>query len=260
VQDLRKKSKAFPAFERDKEITDEWLQFTSSRSADKPFFGFLFYDSAHEFSFDPNMVPFKPYLEDINYFALNNSTDPTLFMNRYKNSVFYIDHQLGRVFDDLKKRGLMKNTIVVFSSDHGKEFNDNKLNYWGHNSNFTDAQTHVPFFIYWPGNPHAAGQKEVKHWTAHYDVAPTILEELFHCENKADSYSSGENLFTGSGHKWILHGTYGDFGIRLKDHFIVIKTAGSYEVLDLHYHPVENIEVDYATYDKALKEMRRFYK
>jgi uncharacterized protein len=260
IENLRKKSKNFAAFERDAEITDEWLEFTANRNPQTPFFGFLFYDSAHEFSLDPHYIKFKPYLEEINYFALNNSTDPTLFLSRYKNSVYYIDLQLGRVFNDLKKRNLLENTIVVLSADHGKEFNDNKLNYWGHNSNFTDAQTHVPFFIYWPKKLQKNYPQKVDHWTSHYDLAPTLMEEIFNCKSLSENYSSGENLFTGQGHSWLLHGTYGDFGIRLKDHFIVIKTAGTYEVLDLHYHPVENVEVDYKTYEKALKEMRRFYK
>jgi len=260
IENLRKKSLHFAAFERDTEITEEWLKFTQTRDTQKPFFGFLFYDSAHEFSFDPKQVQFKPYLEEINYFTLNNNTDPTLFLSRYKNSVYFIDTLLGRVFDDLKKRKLLDNTLIVFSADHGKEFNDNKLNYWGHNSNFTDAQTHVPFFIYWPQSFQKNYPKKVGHWTSHYDLAPTLMEEVLGCQASAETYSSGENLFTGKGHSWLLHGTYGDFGIRLKDHFIVIKTAGSYDVLDLNYKSVQNIEVDYVTYEKALKEMRRFYK
>ncbi len=260
IENLRKKSKAFPAYERDREITDEWLQFTSTRNPNSLFFGFLFYDSAHEFSYDPAHAQFNPYLKDINYFTLNNSTDPTLFLNRYKNSVYYIDQQIGRVIEDLKKQNLMDDTVIVFSSDHGKEFNDNKLNYWGHNSNFTDAQTQVPFFIYWPSKFKKNRPQTVDHWTTHYDLAPTLMEEIFNCKAPPESHSSGRNLFTGKGHQWVLHGTYGDFGIRLKDHFIVIKTAGSYEVLDLNYKPVENIKVDYDIYNKALFEMRRFYK
>jgi membrane-anchored protein YejM (alkaline phosphatase superfamily) len=260
IENLRKKSKAGPALKRDLEITDEWLHFTKNRDTRKPFFGFLFYDSPHEFSYDPDDTPFTPYLKEINYFALNNSTDPMMFLNRYKNSVYYTDTLLGRVISDLKIRGLMENTIIVLTADHGQEFNDNKLNYWGHNSNFTDAQTRVPFFIYWPGQHRPTQERVIKHWTDHYDVAPTLMEELFHCQNQAATYSSGENLFTGAGHDWILHGTYGDFGIRLKDHFIVIKTTGSYEVVDLHYRPIDNEKVDYATYEKALREMRRFFK
>lgn len=265
VQDLRKKSKAQPAWERDLEITNLWLQFTEQRDPKKPFFGFLFYDSAHEFSYDPQFLKFKPQLEVINYFTLNNDTDPTLFLNRYHNSVHYIDVLLGRVFRDLEQKKLLSQTIVILTADHGKEFNDNKLNYWGHNSNFTDAQTKVPFFIYWPGKSNLnkttkTENLKVQHWTDHYDLVPTLMEDLFHCQNKSETYASGQNLLKHQGHDWILHGTYGDFGIRLKDHFIVIKLAGGYEVLNLQYQPVENFKVNYDIYNLALKEMRRFFK
>lgn len=257
IPDLRKKSKAQPAHLRDQEITDEFINFVEQRDSEKPFFGFLFYDSAHEFDYNPKHVPFTPHLTDINYFALNNDTDPTLFLNRYKNSTHYIDTLIGRVIDYLEQKGLLQNTIVVFSSDHGKEFNDNKLNYWGHNSNFTDAQTHVPFFIYWPGkNNHS----KVEHWTSHYDMPATFAQELFQCDNKAANYSSGDNLFRHQGHHWILHGTYGDFGIRLPDHFIVIKNTGGYEILDPTYRPIEKSEIPTEAYQHALSEMRRFYK
>lgn len=255
VPNLRKKSKAQPAHLRDLEISDEFIEFVGKRDPAKPFFGFLFYDSAHEFDNAPGHTPFKPYLEAINYFALNNDTDPALFLNRYRNSAHYIDSLIGKVFADLEAKNLLKDTIVVFSSDHGKEFNDNKLNYWGHNSNFTDAQTHVPFFIYWPGK---TPQKFTK-WTAHYDVPPTFAQELFRCSNAAEKFSSGDNMLKHPGHKWILHGTYGDFGIRLADHFIVIKNTGGYEIVDPTYRPLENVEIQYDAYNKALKEMRRFY-
>lgn len=256
IPNLRKQSKAQPAYLRDQEITDEWLHFIEKHSPEKPFFGFLFYDSAHEFSHTPGYTPFKPYLEVINYFSLNNSTDPTLFLNRYKNSVHFIDSEIGRVIQQLENYKLLENTVVIFSSDHGKEFNDNKLNYWGHNSNFTNPQTQVPFFVYWPGK----APKAIEHWTAHYDVPSTLAEEIFGCTNEASNYSSGDNLFKHKGHEWILHGTYGDFGIRMPDHFIVIKNTGGYEILDHHYKPVDKADVPIETYKKALSEMRRFYK
>lgn len=256
VPNLRKKSKAQPAYLRDEEITNEFIQFLDKRDPKKNFFGFLFYDSNHEFSYPPGHTPFQPQLEEINYFTLNNNTDPTKFMNRYKNSSHFVDTLIARVYADLEKRGMLQNTIVVFTSDHGKEFNDNKLNYWGHNSNFTNPQTQVPFYIYWPGRE----PQRVRHWTSHYDLPATIAQDLFHCENKAQSFSSGENLFKHSGHKWILHGTYGDFGIRLADHFIVIKNTGGYEILDHKYQPLNDVKINYDAYNSALKEMRRFYK
>lgn len=256
VQNLRVKSTAHEVLKRDQEITDLWIQFLNQRNQNQPFFGFLFYDAPHEYAVHPEFKKFLPSLDDINYFKLNNKTDPTGFINRHNNSVYYVDHLLGKVYQALEEKKLIQNTVIVFTSDHGQEFNDNKLNYWGHNSNFTDAQTQVPFFIYWPGGK----PNSVDHWTTHYDVAPTLMTEILNCENPGSDYSSGDNLITHQGHKWMVHGTYGDFAIRLKDHFVLVKLSGNYETLSLGYQPIPSENLDRQHYKRALDEMRRFYK
>lgn len=256
VSDLRTESKATDVLLRDQEITDLWLQFIQNRNPEKPFFGFLFYDTPHEFAEHPDFKKFKPSLEVINYFKLNNSTDPIPFLNRHKNSVYYVDQLLGRVYQQMQNLDLFKNTVVIFTSDHGQEFNDNKLNFWGHNSNFTNAQTQVPFFIYWPNQK----PTQVNKWTTSYDVPATLLQEVLGCENPSSDYSSGDNLLKHPGHQWMIHGTYGDFAIRLKDHFVKVELSGNYELLDLNYNRIQNIENDPELYQKALLEMRRFYK
>ena len=256
VPNLRTESKSKDVLLRDQEITDLWLQFIQNRNPEKPFFGFLFYDTPHEFAEHPNFKKFKPSLESINYFKLNNSTDPVPFLNRHKNSVFYVDHLLGQVYRQLQDLDLYKDTVVVFTSDHGQEFNDNKLNYWGHNSNFTDAQTQVPFFIFWPNQNPSTESK----WTSSYDVPATLLQQVLGCENPSSDYSSGDNLLKHPGHQWMIHGTYGDFAIRLQNHFVKVELSGNYELLDLNYKRLESIESDPELYQKALFEMRRFYK
>lgn len=256
VPNLRTESKATDVLKRDQEITDLWIKFVQNRKPEKPFFGFLFYDTPHEFAEHTDFKKFKPSLENINYFKLNNSTDPVPFLNRHKNSVFYVDHLLGQVYQQLNDLNLYKDTVIVFTSDHGQEFNDNKLNYWGHNSNFTDAQTQVPFFIFWPNQNHSIHNK----WTTSYDVAPTLLQEVLGCQNSSSDYSSGDNILKHSGHQWMVHGTYGDFAIRLKDHFVKVELSGNYERLDLNYNRIKNVEIDPELYQKALLEMRRFYK
>jgi hypothetical protein len=49
--------------------------------------------------------------------------------------------------DLLDKYDIDDNTIVIITADHGQEFNENKLNFWGHNGNFTKYQTQVPLII-----------------------------------------------------------------------------------------------------------------
>lgn len=256
VTNLRLKSKAESVLDRDQEITNLWSEFLDNRDTSRPFFGFLFYDTPHEYAVHPNFKKFIPSLDDINYFKLNNKTDPTGFINRHKNSVYYVDHLLSQVYNSLEEKDLMKNTVIIFTSDHGQEFNDNKLNFWGHNSNFTSAQTQVPFFIYWPDQP----ANTVQHWTTHYDLAPTLMTQVFNCQNPGSDYSSGMDLMTHKGHEWMVHGTYGDFAIRLKDHFVLVELSGNYKILDLNYQPISNSDLDKKYYKQALDEMRRFYR
>lgn len=256
IPNLRVKSKAQGAVDRDAEITQLAVDFLRHRDSKKPFFTFLFYDSPHEFAIDKNHIKFEPYWKNINYFALSNQTDPTEFLNLHKNSVYYVDSLLGQLQAELRAQKLFDNTIIIFTADHGQEFNDNKMNFWGHNSNFTDAQTQVPFFIHWPGRPSGS----VSHWTSSYDVPATLLEELLGCQNPSADYSSGQNLYKHNGHPWLVQGTYGDFAIRMPDHFIVISLSGNYQILDRNYREKSDIKVDPEIYQKALLEMRRFYK
>src|SRR5690606_38343527 len=129
----------------------EWISFLSERAENKPFFGFLFYDAPHQYAFPPDeKLKFLPSWERIDYMDLHPQFDPLPFKNRYKNSVHFVDRLVGEVLTDLRNRGLDKNTVIVLTGDHGQEFNDSGQNYWGHNSNFSIAQTHVPLVIYWP--------------------------------------------------------------------------------------------------------------
>lgn len=109
---------------------------------------------------------------------LNNSFDPAPYLARYKNSVRYADNLIQKVLDYLEEKHLLDETIVVISSDHGDEFNDNKLNFWGHGGNFTDAQIKVPLVIHWPGKKPA----NIEYMTSHLDLVPTLLPEVLGCE------------------------------------------------------------------------------
>jgi len=59
-----------------------------------------------------------------------------------------IDEQVGDIIEELKDRGLLDNTIVIFSSDHGSALFDNNMLHKG--SSFP-RQSIVPFVIWGPG-------------------------------------------------------------------------------------------------------------
>ncbi|KAG7465024.1 hypothetical protein MATL_G00171830 [Megalops atlanticus] len=77
----------------------------------------------------------------------------------YFAAVSYVDNQVGKLLSALDDLGLAKNTIVVFTSDHGWSLGEHGE--WAKYSNF-DVATRVPLIVYVPGLTSAsetAGEK-----------------------------------------------------------------------------------------------------
>jgi len=62
----------------------------------------------------------------------------------YYASVSYIDHQIGRLLDELERQNLLANTIIVLWSDHGYHLGE--LDLWSKTTNF-ELDTRVPLII-----------------------------------------------------------------------------------------------------------------
>ncbi|MGZ2368312.1 DUF3413 domain-containing protein [Ancylomarina sp. YFZ004] len=244
---------------RDEKSTEEWLDFIDKykkNNETKPFFGFLFYDGVHGYSSEkPGEGPFQPAWKEANYLALNNESDPNEFFNLYKNVLHEADERVGTVLRDLEDKGLMENTIVVLTGDHGQEFNDNKKNYWSHGGNYTKAQTHVPLAIYWP-NMEA---KHYYHKSLHYDVIPTLMSNNQGCINQFNDYGIGKSLFDTSEPNFYVAGAFETYAIVEKDKIITVNYSGNYSVTDLHMNILENQSIDGARFGGIFKSINRFY-
>lgn len=257
VKNLRTQSQGGSPSARDQNITDEFRAFLAQPGGEQqPFFGFLFYDSPHGYDFPANYpLPFTPSWSQVNYLALNNDSDPVPFANRYKNSVHYTDSLIGQVLDTLRARHLFETTIIVVTGDHGQEFNDNKLNYWGHNSNFSRYQTQVPLLIRWPGQ----GAQRYTHRTSHFDVAPTLLHDALGCTNPTHDYSSGMRLTEVDEQRLLILSSYEQFALAEPTRTAIIDGFGSMEVVDEHYRPSSE-KLAPPRLAQAMDEMARFYK
>ncbi|MFT5059306.1 MAG: membrane-anchored protein YejM (alkaline phosphatase superfamily) [Planctomycetota bacterium] len=157
---------------------EDWLtELEAEGKDDKPLFTFAVLDAPHQtYSFPdpPEGAPFfEPYMETVNYRGLaKNATDEqkVLIKNRYKNSVLHADRVVHDMVESLRAHGEWENTILIITADHGEEFWEN--GFWGHTSNFTKEQAHVPFVLSGPG---VTGGVETRA-TSHVDLAATLLE------------------------------------------------------------------------------------
>lgn len=259
ISDLRLKTPGDTSWQRDIQITEDWLAFTQARSerpSDHPFFGFLFYDAPHNYEVPPEYPRIEPYWDPVNQLALDNEFDPEPFMNVYKTTVRFVDEQIQRVLADLDNRGLLENTVVVITSDHGQEFNDNGKNYWGHGSNFTRFQLQVPLVIHWPGK----APRQVTEPTEHFDVAPTLMSDLLGCANTpSEEYATGEGLFAPSERDWTIAHSYMNSALLTETLQLVTYPTGGIDLLSQDLAPLENKPLPIDIIRQALKEQSRFY-
>lgn len=67
----------------------------------------------------------------------------------YDESILYLDSQIGALLDALDRRGLLRNTLVIVTSDHGESWGEHGMLYHGHS--LYREQTHVPLILRLPG-------------------------------------------------------------------------------------------------------------
>jgi len=259
VKNLRTHSEGASPHARDRNITDEFKKFIDSvKSSQQPFFGFLFYDSPHAYDFPADFpLKFQPSWGDVNYFELHQGFDPTPFINRYKNAINYTDTLIGEVLQKINSAGILKNTVVVITSDHGQEFNDNGQNYWGHNGNFSEYQTKVPLIIRWPGKK----PQTFSHLTSHFDIVPTMMKDLLGCKNNIADYAMGKDLLdTTTPTPYLILSSYNQYAIKRQQSITVVDEFGQMESFSGNYMPDKTVKLAPDLMVKVMNQMSYFYK
>ncbi|MCZ2723525.1 sulfatase-like hydrolase/transferase [Marinomonas sp. 15G1-11] len=255
IENLTTMTEGDTASQRDIQMVSNFQTFLD-QNQQEPFVGFLFFDAAHGYAPPEDYEPkFTPYWDRVDHIKLGPDFDPVPYKNRYKTALHFVDSQIKNVIEDLKQRDLYNNSIIIITSDHGEEFNETKLNYWGHGSNFTPNQTQVPLLIIWPEK----SAQTIEYRTSHYDIVPTLLQEAFKVTEPMESYSSGHSLFKEGGRDWLLVHSYFNYGVIMKDRIITTYPTGQYEVTDINLQPSE-LPMPAATTIEVLNEISQFYK
>jgi arylsulfatase A-like enzyme len=89
----------------------------------------------------------------------------------YDAEIAFNDASFGMLVDELKKRGLYDQTILVLCSDHGEEFFDHGR--WEHGLSLYQEQLHIPLIIRFPDG-RGAGQT-IADPVQQIDIMPTLL-------------------------------------------------------------------------------------
>jgi membrane-anchored protein YejM (alkaline phosphatase superfamily) len=211
-------------YQRDRLLASRFNDWLGERDAAQPFFAFALMDSPHQtYSVDPNLTPFVPFIERVDYLALGEAPkreQVDLIRNRYKNACATADESLGAMLDGLERRGLAQNTIVVVTGDHGEEFYEH--GHFGHTSNFTAAQTWVGFVMRGPGIEVGTEPRP----TSHIDLVPTLLEQLGVDPSRRGDYSTGVNLLEPPAQRSRVIAGWQDVGVWVDGGILYIPMEG----------------------------------
>jgi arylsulfatase A-like enzyme len=116
---------------------------------------------------------FKAYLESriCRSFARDEVRERVI--PAYMGLIKQIDDQMGVLFDWMEARGLMDNTMIVFTSDHGDYLGDHWM---GEKDLFHDQSVRVPLIVYDPRSDADATRGSVcEELVESIDLAPTFL-------------------------------------------------------------------------------------
>ena len=178
----------------------------------------------------------------------------------YKGEAEYWDQCFGALVHGLESAGLLKDTALVLTSDHGEGmFEHGRMGHaFGHYRELGD----VPFVVFWPAL--GAGIRNIDTVTSHRDIAPTVLDIL---GVAADPQVQGQSVLplalrSAAWTERVVSLEYGrSYSIRSKRYKLIADYNGSQEIYDLGADAWEKKDIKDGGSDavRYLRDMAGFF-
>lgn len=179
-------------------INNDVLGWLDRRPADQPFFVFINYFDAHR-PYLPHKAPSprfgmadRPIAEQLE--IENRLTDllqgkpvPAgytprriveealmLYRDCYDSCIAYMDYRIGQLLHEMGQRGLLENTMVIVTSDHGEQLGEHGL--IAHGASLYREEVHVPLVVI-PPRPLSTA-RVVREPVSIREVAATIADSV----------------------------------------------------------------------------------
>ena len=202
---------SFNGFERGfKEFDEPWRKYGSAASGFRNFvpgfldrmkkdgtrfFAYVHYREPHE-PYDPPApfdtrfgpdapipksrrdggVPAKQWLKDVNQGVVDVSIDEIDHLRRlYDGNLAFADQEVGYLRAELESRGMLDNTVVIITGDHGEALYEH--GYIGHNTQVFEESARVPLIVVLPKAARAnRPPARISPLVDLTDIAPTVLD------------------------------------------------------------------------------------
>lgn len=152
--------------------------------------------------------------------------DVQYFRALYFGFMTQLDDALGDLFKGMEERGLLDNTIIVFTADHGDNLGEHGLFYKG---NMYEGSVRVPLMVYWPGHQ-LKGRKILSDNVSQVDLVPTLLEAA---GIEAPDYMAGRNMLPllKRQESWEDHSVYAEYYSSSREPSQLMLRKGDYKFI-----------------------------
>ena len=178
-------------------------------------------------------------------------------ISRYYNNLNLLDHMIKRIYDDLKEKGILERTILVFVGDHGQAFGQHHPDNFMHYRYSYNENLEAPAVLY---QPSLFKPRTVDAATQHIDLLPTLLDAMRVPYDPA--LFDGESLFQSElKRKYLFFYGYEESISALDANQIKVQYSlkkNKCWAFDLKRDPEEKNPLDCSFYQTQLEALRDF--
>ncbi len=183
------------------EVSREFLDWLTRRSgSERPFLAFLNFNDAHypyrlppgrlhRFGVEPADTRQRILIQ--HWWELDKSRlsphDVAFVADVYDDCVADLDEQLGKLLDELGRRGVLDRTWLIVTADHGESFGEHN-GVFCHGTSLYQTELHVPLLVIPPGGGAA---RSIGETVSLRDIPATIVDVV---GQEADSPFPGRSL------------------------------------------------------------------
>lgn len=220
-------------YEKNIVTTESWKKWVNAHingDPKKSFFGTIIYDVV-----DKNET-----------ISSTSATEPGVVIE--KPAITQIDGLIKSVVDDLYRKDVLQDTIIIITANHAADTNLNEIEI---------SQVKVPLIGIYPEKK----KMTIDEMTSHYDVVPTLMSKVWNCKDSFKDYSYGSSLFSHENKSWLIVGSDEMFGVLdfQRGLIISIQSSGKYHVTDFSLNPVPKHKARESVVFEVLKSLTRFH-
>lgn len=133
-------------------ITEDFTDWAGSDPG-RPFFAFLnYYDAHNPYAppppFDLKFARTEPVIRNVHVGKPYTDAEIQGLRDAYDGAIAYMDHEIGKLLAGLDSLGVLDNTLVIITSDHGEGLGEH--GYVGHGTSLYAQELHVPLLLRFP--------------------------------------------------------------------------------------------------------------